>query len=94
MSSNRSSAYSSSGYTGYSLSTMEGSSPTSRSSSAYSKTELPDRTGTYRNGNADGYLTNVTLNTQGKREVVLVQHNTQPSYDPAEPRSSDYHSRR
>jgi hypothetical protein len=42
----------------------------------------------------DGYITTVKLNTQGKQDVVIVQHNSKPEYDPAEPRSADYYSRR
>jgi hypothetical protein len=89
-----SSSNSSNSSTSYYSSTMDGSSPSSRSSSAYSKTELPYRAGTYRNGSADGYITTVKLNTQGKQDVVIVQHNSKPEYDPAEPRSADYYSRR
>jgi hypothetical protein len=37
----------------------------------------------------DGYTIDVKHNTKGPREVVIVQHNTKSTYDPAEPRSSD-----
>jgi hypothetical protein len=36
----------------------------------------------------DGHVTTATHNTKGKREVVIVHHNTKHS-DPAAPRSSD-----
>lgn len=36
----------------------------------------------------DGYVTTAKHNTKGKREVVIVHHNTKHS-DPDAPRSSD-----
>ncbi|KAB5566982.1 hypothetical protein GE09DRAFT_1056439 [Coniochaeta sp. 2T2.1] len=70
---------------GYYSSAMDSSS-SSRSSSASNRG--PDRTGTYRTGGADSHNTTVKHNTKGKREVVIVHHNTK-NVDPAAPRSSE-----